>query len=70
MCLTFSQMSLENTEYTKKDKLKKTAQKQSLERINEMLSGYEGIELFPFSALNGEGTDEIREVITQYVENF
>lgn len=55
---------------TKKDKLKKTAQKQSLERINEMLSGYEGIELFPFSALNGEGTDEIREVITQYVENF
>ena len=55
---------------TKKDKLKKTAQKQSLERINEMLSGYEGIQLFPFSALNGEGTDEIREVITQYVENF
>ena len=55
---------------TKKDKLKKTAQKQSLDRINEMLSGYEGIELFPFSALNGEGTDEIREVITQYVENF
>lgn len=55
---------------TKKDKLKKTAQKQSLDRLNEMLSEYEGIELFPFSALNGEGTDEIREVITRYVENF
>ena len=55
---------------TKKDKLKKTAQKQSLERLNEILSEYEGIELFPFSALNGEGTDEIREVITRYVENF
>ncbi len=55
---------------TKKDKLKKTAQKESLDRINEMLSEYEGIELFPFSALNGEGTDEIREVITRYVENF
>ena len=55
---------------TKKDKLKKTAQKQSLDRINQILSEYEGIELFPFSALNGEGTDEIREVITQYVENF
>ncbi len=55
---------------TKKDKLKKTAQKQSLERISEMLSEYEGIELFPFSALNGEGTDDIREIISQYVENF
>lgn len=55
---------------TKKDKLKKTAQKQSLDRLNEMLSEYEGIGLFPFSALNGEGTDEIREVITRYVENF
>ena len=55
---------------TKKDKLKKTAQKQSLERLNEILSEYEGIELFPFSALNGEGTDEIRDVITRYVENF
>lgn len=55
---------------TKKDKLKKTAQKQSLDRINQILSEYEGIELFPFSALNGEGTDEIRDVITRYVENF
>ncbi len=55
---------------TKKDKLKKTAQKESLERLNDILSEYEGIELFPFSALNGEGTDEIREVITRYVENF
>lgn len=55
---------------TKKDKLKKTAQKESLQRLESMLSEYEGIELFPFSALNGEGTDEIREVITRYVENF
>ena len=55
---------------TKKDKLKKTAQQQSLDRINEILADYEGIELFPFSALNGEGTDEIRDAITQYVENF
>ena len=55
---------------TKKDKLKKTAQKQSLERINEILKDYEDIELFPFSALNGEGTEEIREVISSYVENY
>ena len=53
---------------TKKDKLKKTAQKQSLERLNEVLSDYEGIELYPFSALNGEGTDDIRDAICRYVE--
>lgn len=55
---------------TKKDKLKKTAQKQCLERIHEILSDYEGIKVFPFSALNGEGTDDIREVICEYVDNF
>lgn len=55
---------------TKKDKLKKTAQKESLERINEILADYEGIELFPFSALNGEGTEEIKEAISKYVENY
>lgn len=55
---------------TKKDKLKKTAQKQNLERLNEILQDYEGIELYPFSALNGEGTEEIREAISRYVENF
>ena len=53
---------------TKKDKLKKTAQKQSLDRINEILADYEGIEYFPFSALKGEGTEEIREAISRYVE--
>lgn len=55
---------------TKKDKLKKTAQKESIERINEILADYEGIQLFPFSALNGEGTEEIKEAISQYVENY
>ncbi len=55
---------------TKKDKLKKTAQKQSLERMNEILAGYEDIKLFPFSALNGEGVDEIRDEITRCVENY
>ena len=55
---------------TKKDKLKKTAQKESLQRLNEILADYEDIELYPFSALNGEGTEEIREGISRYVENF
>lgn len=55
---------------TKKDKLKKTAQKESLQRITQLLSDYKGIELYPFSALNGEGIDDIREAISQYVDNF
>ncbi len=55
---------------TKKDKLKKKAQQESLDRISKLLSEYEDIELFPFSALNGEGTDEIKQSITQYVENY
>ncbi len=55
---------------TKKDKLKKNAQKQSLERLNDIFKDYEGVELYPFSALNGEGTEEIREAISRYVENF
>lgn len=55
---------------TKKDKLKKTAQQQSLQRINEILSDYDGVELYPFSALNGEGTEEIKAAISRYVENY
>lgn len=55
---------------TKKDKLKKTAQKESIERINEILKDYDGIKLYPFSALNGEGTEEIKDAICQYVENY
>ncbi|MBQ2971895.1 MAG: YihA family ribosome biogenesis GTP-binding protein [Ruminococcus sp.] len=55
---------------TKKDKLKKTAQKESIQRMQDILADYEGIKLYPFSALNGEGTDDIREAISEYVENF
>lgn len=55
---------------TKKDKLKKTAQKESLQRLNDMFADYDNVQMYPFSALNGEGTDEIREAISSYVENF
>ncbi len=55
---------------TKKDKLKKTAQIESIQRMQDILADYEGIKLYPFSALNGEGTDDIREAISDYVENF
>lgn len=51
---------------TKKDKLNKTQQAKQLEMYNELLNGE--TELFPFSALNGEGTEEIRAAIERYVE--
>ena len=51
---------------TKKDKLNKTEQAKQLAMYNELLNGE--TELFPFSALNGEGTEEIREAIDRYIE--
>lgn len=51
---------------TKKDKLNKTEQAKQLKLYEEILNGE--TELFPFSALNGEGTEEIREAIERYVE--
>ncbi len=51
---------------TKKDKLNKTDQAKQLALYNEILNGE--TELFPFSALSGEGTEEIREAIERYVE--
>jgi len=51
---------------TKKDKLNKTEQAKQLELYNELLNGE--TELFPFSALNGDGTEEIRAAIDRFVE--
>ena len=51
---------------TKKDKFNKTEQAKQLAMYTELLNGE--TELFPFSALNGEGTEEIREAIERYVE--
>lgn len=55
---------------TKKDKLKKTQQTKRLEELKKELEAYSDIPLFPFSALNGEGTEEIREYIQQCVLEF
>ena len=53
---------------TKKDKLKKTQQTKRLEELKEELQGFEDVPKFPFSAITGEGTEAIREYITQCVE--
>lgn len=53
---------------TKKDKLNKTKQTEMFENIKSALAQYENVPLFPFSALKGEGTEEIREYISNCVE--
>lgn len=55
---------------TKTDKLKKTAYEKRIEEVMDELQNYEGIELIPFSAVNGNGLDDIKEVIEEYIEGF
>lgn len=51
---------------TKSDKLNKTERNKRLEAIKEELAEFGDIEAIPFSALNGEGADKIREAIEKY----
>lgn len=59
---------------TKKDKLNKTQLANKLSGLQKEFAEYENLKLFPFSALNGEGADEIRdfidECVADYIEEF
>ena len=52
---------------TKKDKLKKTAYEKRIDELIDELQDYEGVELIPFSAVTGDGLDDIKEVIEDYI---
>ena len=52
---------------TKKDKLKKSAYDKRIDEVLDELQDYEGIQLIPFSAIDGSGVDDIKEVIEEYV---
>lgn len=52
---------------TKKDKLKKTAYEKRINEIIDELQDFEGVELIPFSAITGEGLNDIRNVIEEYI---
>lgn len=52
---------------TKKDKLKKTQQQKRLEELKEELADYSDVPVVTFSAVTGEGTEEIRGIIEEYV---
>ena len=48
---------------TKSDKLNKTERTVQLQLLHEMFSLVEDLKLIPFSAVNGEGVQEIRNII-------
>lgn len=52
---------------TKMDKLNKTELAKQTEYYRELLKDY-NVQCFPFSALKGTGTEEIRDVIDKYIE--
>ncbi len=53
---------------TKSDKLKPMQRKKRMEEIQQELSMIEGVAYVPFSSLNGEGVEEIRDWIGKAVE--
>jgi GTP-binding protein len=53
---------------TKSDKLNKTERAKRLADLETELESYEGIQMIPFSALNGEGADQIREILVSVTE--
>lgn len=53
---------------TKKDKLKKLAYEKRIDEVLTELDEFEGTELIPFSAVTGDGLDDIKEVIEEYVK--
>lgn len=48
---------------TKSDKLNKTERTAQLQLFHEMFGKVEGLKLIPFSAVNGEGVEKIRNII-------
>ena len=53
---------------TKSDKLNKGERQRALATIHEALAEYEGVYIVPFSSLNGEGVDEVREILVDVCE--
>lgn len=54
---------------TKADKLNKTERAQRLAAFEEELADYEGIFTLPFSSSNGEGAEQLREVLLEATED-
>ena len=53
---------------TKADKLNKTERAARLEALKTELADYEGVTCIPFSAVNGEGAQELRDILLNLIE--
>ena len=53
---------------TKADKLNKTERAKRLAALEEAFAAWEGLQWVPFSAVTGEGTQELREIIRSVTE--
>ena len=54
---------------TKSDKLNNNERAKRLAAFDTILADLEGVTVIPFSAINGEGADEIRAIIEQVTED-
>ena len=54
---------------TKADKLNKTERAQRVALFEQELANYEGIFTLPFSSSNGEGADELREILLEAIDD-
>ena len=52
----------------KSDKLNKGERARAMAALEEAFAEYEGIYLIPFSSVNGEGVDEVREILVDVAE--
>ena len=53
---------------TKSDKLNKSEFAAQSEMLSELFADYEGVNVYPFSALKGDGAEEITEAIEQHLK--
>ncbi len=53
---------------TKSDKLNKGERERALAALQEAFKDYEGIYTVPFSSMNGEGVDEVRDILVEVAE--
>ncbi len=54
---------------TKADKLNKTERVARMEALAQELADFEGITCIPFSAVTGEGAEELREILLNIIED-
>ena len=55
---------------TKVDKLKKSQVDSLVNYFKKLFSSYEGVRIFPFSSVTGQGKEEIQQVIEEYILNI